>query len=268
MAMAPGGERWRKEAIFDIMDGKNGNLLNMLTQDPELKTWKSKQGGDETANMSLLHAAVRFENPEALKLLLANGGTNINSLGKGGKTPFVMAIDQSEPKVVQMMLDAVAAGHAKMPDMTKALKQAEVQLASAMRNEQKVAEATQVHDMLVAILKEEERKRKAEEEAAAAAAAEAKRLLEEEIARAAKEAADAAAEGSLDHRRLEVAALSAAHRVRRPVDALRRDRRRTRRRRGRHHRHLLCASHLRHRPARSLLHLSMQAPGRLLLVLV
>ena len=48
MAMQPGGERWRKEALYDIMDGKSGAvLLTRLEQDPELSKWKCKQAGDE-----------------------------------------------------------------------------------------------------------------------------------------------------------------------------------------------------------------------------
>jgi len=45
--MNVGGELWRKDVLYDIMDGKSGSLAQMLDQDPELKRWKCKQAGDE-----------------------------------------------------------------------------------------------------------------------------------------------------------------------------------------------------------------------------
>ena len=47
MATKPGGEIWRKEALYEIMDGKSSQLAGMIAQDPELKKWKCKQAGDE-----------------------------------------------------------------------------------------------------------------------------------------------------------------------------------------------------------------------------
>ena len=45
--MQVGGELWRKDALYDIMDGKSGSLARMLDEDPDLKRWKCKQAGDE-----------------------------------------------------------------------------------------------------------------------------------------------------------------------------------------------------------------------------
>ena len=42
-----GSEMWRKDALYDIMDGKSSQLAGMIAQDPELKKWKCKQAGDE-----------------------------------------------------------------------------------------------------------------------------------------------------------------------------------------------------------------------------
>lgn len=205
-----GEERWRKNALYDIMDGKNGKLITMLEQDPELKTWKCKQAGDECFGFSLLHGAVRFGNHEALSLLLANGATDITSLGKGGKTPFDMAIMASEPRMVAAMLDCATAGTSKMPNLDKALRDAETQLEAANRSGSKVEDANQTRDLVLKLIQEAERKRRAEEEAAAAAAAEAQRLLEEEIARAGKAAAEAAAAAAARRAKVKAAARAAA----------------------------------------------------------
>ena len=45
--MQPGGELWRKDALYEIMDGKSDSIVRMLEQDPELKKWRCKQAGDE-----------------------------------------------------------------------------------------------------------------------------------------------------------------------------------------------------------------------------
>jgi len=40
--MNVGGELWRKEALYEIMDGKSSSLVSMLQQDPDLKKWRCK----------------------------------------------------------------------------------------------------------------------------------------------------------------------------------------------------------------------------------
>ena len=45
--MQVGGELWRKDVLYQIMDGKNDSITKVLEQDPELKSWKCKQMGDE-----------------------------------------------------------------------------------------------------------------------------------------------------------------------------------------------------------------------------
>ena len=54
-----GSEMWRKDALYDIMDGKSSQLAGMIAQDPELKKWKCKQAGDE---------CVRRENSQHFKV--------------------------------------------------------------------------------------------------------------------------------------------------------------------------------------------------------
>ena len=44
--MPLGGEMQRKEALYDIMDGKNDTIVGRLAQDPELKTWKCKSADE------------------------------------------------------------------------------------------------------------------------------------------------------------------------------------------------------------------------------
>ena len=191
--MQVGGEGWRKDALYDIMDGKSGKLVGMLEQDPELKKWRCKQTGDECFGFSLLHAAVRFDNPTALSLLLDNGAVHIGVKDKGGKTPVDWAILSSEEGMLRAMLDCAAAGHTPMPNLELALKAAKVQVEAAQRSGAKLAEAQAIEALLTRLIEEADRARREAEAAEAAAAAEAARLLQEEIERAAKAAADAAA---------------------------------------------------------------------------
>ena len=86
-AMQPGGEMWRKDVLFDVMDGKHGALVERLAADPALATWKCKDHS-EAHGQTLLHAAVRFANPTALTLLLANGCVGILAKDKAYKTPL------------------------------------------------------------------------------------------------------------------------------------------------------------------------------------
>lgn len=188
-----GGEMWRKNALYEIMDGKTASLVGRLQQDPELKTWRCKAANDECNGFTLLHAAVRFGNPGALSLLLENGAVQILAKDKGGKTPLEWAIQSSESGMVRAMLECAAAGNAPMPNLELALKQAEVQLEGAERTRTKPGEAKEVVDMLTNLIEEEARARRAGEEAAAAEAAEAARRLQEEMERAAKAEAEAAA---------------------------------------------------------------------------
>ena len=44
--MQVGGEMWRTQRLYDIMDGKSDDLLPHLEQDPELKKWRCKQSGE------------------------------------------------------------------------------------------------------------------------------------------------------------------------------------------------------------------------------
>ena len=192
-SMQVGGELWRKEALYDIMDGKSAPLVSMLQQDPELAKWKCKQTGDECMGFTLLHAAVRFNNAVALSLLLEHGAVNILARDKEGKTPFDWAIFNSEVNMVRTMLEAASAGFAPQPNLKLALKSAEIQAEAAARSGTKATEAKEVVALLVRLIEESERAKRAEAEAAAAAAAEAARLLQEEMERAAKAAAEAAA---------------------------------------------------------------------------
>ena len=41
--MQVGGELWRKDVLYQIMDGKNDSIAKVLEQDPDLKKWKCKQ---------------------------------------------------------------------------------------------------------------------------------------------------------------------------------------------------------------------------------
>ena len=178
MAMSPGGEMWRKDVLYDIMDGKSGaTILSKLDQDPELKTWRCKQAGDECSGMTMLHACVRFQNMKALSELLANGVVGILARGKGGKTPWDWAIIGSEPDMVSAMLACAASGKTPMPNLAQAIKDADAQLESAERSGDRLAEAKETRERIYRAWEEAERKRKEEEAAAAAAAAEALRLL-------------------------------------------------------------------------------------------
>ena len=211
--MQVGGEMWRKNALYEIMDGKAASLLPLLEQDPELKEWRCKTN-DECMNLTLLHTAVRFENLAALTLLLDNGAVGIGIRGKGGKTPLDWAISSAQPRMVQAMLDVAAAGRAPLPNLQSALRDAEAQVQSAERSGNKVLEATEVRDMLQRLVDEADRARREREAAENAAAQKVCQLLEEEVARAAKRAADAAAAAA--------ATIAAQVRRRRAAEAQRR----------------------------------------------
>ena len=160
---------------------------------------------------TLLHAAVRFNNPTALSLLLANGAVHVLTRDKDGKTPFDWAILNSEPAMVQAMVECAAAGYTPMPNLTLALKNAEEQKKAALRSGKKVIEADETEALIRQLIEEAERARRAEEAAAAAAAAAAARQLQEELERAARieaeaEAAAAAREAERRRRQLEAEA--------------------------------------------------------------
>ena len=211
--MQAGGELWRKNVLYDIMDGKSDMIVAKLEQDPELKRWKCKQAGDECVGFTLLHAAVRFSNEAALDVLLQNGAVYILEKGKGGKTPFDWAILNSEPRMVKAMLDCAAAGHADTPDIERALADAEAQLTASERSGTKVAEATETRDLIKRLADEAEAARRAREAAGAARAAEVVGRMEEEVARskqAAEAAAAAAARKMAEDRRKRLAAQIAA----------------------------------------------------------
>ena len=192
--MQAGGEMWRKNALYEIMDGKNSSLVSRLEQDPELKTWKCKAANDECNGFTLLHAAVRFGNAAALKLLLENGAVQILAKDKTGKSPLEWAIQSSEIEMVRAMLACAVAGHTAMPNLELAMKQAEVQVEAAERSRsKKLDEAKEVSAAISEMIEEQARARRASEEAAAAEAAEAARRLQEEVERAARAEAEAAA---------------------------------------------------------------------------
>ena len=115
--MQPGGEMWRKDALYEIMDGKSNSLVRMLEQDPDLKKWRCKQVGDECLGFTLLHGAVRFGNKTALKILLDNGAVFILAKDKMGKSPFDWGILESEPLMVDMMLKCASDGVTPMPNL-------------------------------------------------------------------------------------------------------------------------------------------------------
>ena len=212
-AMQAGGELWRKNVLYDIMDGKSDMIVAKLEQDPELKRWKCKQAGDECVGFTLLHAAVRFNNEAALDVLLQNGAVYILEKGKGGKTPFDWAILNSEPRMVKAMLDCAAAGHADTPNIERALADAEAQLTASERSGAKVAEATETRDLIKRLADEAEAARRAREAAGAARAAVVVGRMEEEVARskqAAEAAAVAAARKMAEDRRKRLAAQIAA----------------------------------------------------------
>ena len=89
---AAGSEMWRMDVLYDIMDGKNGQLVAKLGEDSELKTWKCKKVGDECQGFTVLHAAVRYGNSAALSLLLSNGAVGIGIKDKDNRTPLEWAV--------------------------------------------------------------------------------------------------------------------------------------------------------------------------------
>ena len=145
------GELWRKDALYEIMDGKSAAIPAQLTQDPDLKKWRCQQAGDECVGFTLLHGAIRFRNVAALDILLANGAVFILAKDKAGKTPFDWAILNSEPVMLEAMLACAASGATPMPNLELALKSAETQHASADRKvwtKQKTAEGARVAEAL------------------------------------------------------------------------------------------------------------------------
>ena len=211
--MQAGGEMWRKDVLYDIMDGKSDTIVARLAEDPALKRWKCKQAGDECAGFTLLHAAVRFGNFNALTTLLENGATFILEKGKGGQTPFDWAILSSEPRMVDAMLACAEAGHADAPNLSKALADAEAQLAAAQKSGTRAEEAMQTRDLLKLRVDAAEAARRAREADEAAAAAAVVARMEEEVERrrgAAEVAATASAAKWAEEQRKRLAAQQAA----------------------------------------------------------
>ena len=132
--MKPGSDMWRKDVLYDILDGKSGDaLVQALKDDVELKDWRCKAAG-ECMGFTLLHGAVRFNNTAALTILLSNGAVNITAKDKVGKSPFDWAILNSEVGMVRAMLDVAVAGTSKMPNLELALRNAEEKLNQATRS--------------------------------------------------------------------------------------------------------------------------------------
>ena len=214
--MQPGGEMWRKDALYEIMDGKSNSLVRMLEQDPDLKKWRCKQVGDECLGFTLLHGAVRFGNKTALKILLDNGAVFILAKDKMGKSPFDWGILESEPLMVDMMLKCASDGVTPMPNLDLALKNAEAQVTAAERMPHgmgKVKEAIEVRDLIQRYKDEQDRALREKEAADAAKAKEVLRLIEEEVVRSAARAAaaaEAAAERFAEQRRRRMEAVAQA----------------------------------------------------------